>query len=83
MLQEGVRILRRRHGKNMGQVHLSLERSISPKRSLLPPLLAVPTEVADAADEKVEKDVEGLWWRFEADGLRCLRLMVSLVAYVG
>jgi len=65
------------------QLHLSLERSISPKRSLLPPLLAVPTEVADEADKKVEKEVEGLWWRFEADGPRCLRLMLSLVAYVG
>ena len=51
-------------------------RSISPKRSRLPPLLLVPTEVAEAADENVEKEVEGMWWRFVADGLRCLMLMM-------
>lgn len=53
-------------------------RSISPKRSRLPPLLLVPTEVAEAADENVEKEVEGMWWRFVADGLRCLMLMMLM-----
>jgi hypothetical protein len=50
--------------------------SISPKRSRLPPLLLVPTEVAEAAEENVENEDEGVWWRLEADGLRCLKLMV-------
>lgn len=42
-------------------IHRSLAMSISPKRSLLPPLREVPTEVADAAEETVEKEEEGLW----------------------
>jgi hypothetical protein len=50
--------------------------SISPKRSRLPPLLLVPAELAEAAEENVEKEVEGTWWRLEADGLRCLKLMI-------
>jgi hypothetical protein len=51
-------------------------RSTSPKRSRLPPLLLVPTEVAEAAEENVENEDEGVWWRSEADGLRCLKLMI-------
>jgi hypothetical protein len=57
-------------------------RSISPKRSRLPPLLLVPTEVAEAAEENVENEVDGMWWRFEADDLRCLRLMMLILAKV-
>jgi hypothetical protein len=34
--------------------------------------------VAEAADENVEKEVEGMWWRFVADGLRCLMLMMLM-----
>ena len=41
--------------------HRSLEVSISPNRSLLPPLREVPADVADAAEEEtVEKEVDGL-----------------------
>lgn len=40
--------------------HRSLLVSISPKSSRLPPLRAVPAEVADTAEEWVEKAVEGL-----------------------
>lgn len=41
-------------------IHRSLAMSISPKRSLLPPLRELPTEVADAAEQTVEKEEEGL-----------------------
>lgn len=67
------------HGWKGSYLHLSLVTSISPKRSRLPPLLLVPTEVAEAAEENVEKEVEGVWWRSEADGLRCLKLMMVMV----
>lgn len=41
--------------------HRSLEVSISPNRSLLPPLRQVPADVADAAEEEtVEKEADGL-----------------------
>lgn len=40
-------------------VHLSLLVSISPKSNRLHPLLGVPAEVADAADDVLEKEVEG------------------------
>ena len=42
-------------------VHRSLLVSISPKSSLLPPLREVAAEVAEAADEMVEKDADGLY----------------------
>lgn len=33
-------------------------------------------DVADAAEETVENEVEGLWWSLEADGLRCSKLII-------
>lgn len=41
-------------------VHRSLVRSISPNSSLLHPLREVATEVAEAAEEVVEKEEDGL-----------------------
>lgn len=61
------------------RLHRSLAVSISPNNSLLPPLLTLPNEVADAADETVENEEDGLWCRTGADGLRCLRLMIWLM----
>lgn len=46
-----------------GRVHLSLLVSISPNSSLLPPLLELAADVADAADaadDMLEKDADGL-----------------------
>ena len=54
------------------RLHRSLLVSISPKRSLLPPLLEVAADVAEAADDTVEKDTDGLLARtFER--LSCLQ----------
>lgn len=36
----------------------------------------LPTDVAEAAEETVENEVEGLWWSLEADGLRCSKLIM-------
>ena len=58
------------------RVHLSLLVSISPNNSLLPPLLALPTEVAEPVDEMVEKEDEGLVTSGSGDGLSCLQLML-------
>lgn len=43
-----------------GRVHLSLLVSISPNSSLLPPLLELAADVADAAEEILENDADGL-----------------------
>jgi hypothetical protein len=44
---------------------------------LLPPLLDVAADVADPADETVEKEVEGLSARTYGEGLSCLRAIES------
>ena len=57
-------------------IHRSLLVSISPNSSLLPPLLDVAAEVADAAEETVEKEEDGLLARTCPEGLSCLQLIV-------
>ena len=59
------------------RVHRSLLVSISPNSSLLPPLLDVPAEVADAAEDTVEKEDDGLLARTCPVGLSCLQLMIK------
>lgn len=56
----------------MPRVPRSLLRSISPNNSLLPPLREVPADVAEAADETLEKEVDGLSTRTYGEGLSCL-----------
>lgn len=58
------------------RVHRSLLVSISPKSSLLPPLLEVAAEVADAAEDTVEKEVDGLLARIFPEGLSCLQCIM-------
>jgi hypothetical protein len=62
--------------RQQGRIHRSLLVSISPNNSLLPPLLELATEVADAADEMVEKDVEG-FVASAAQELSCLKLILE------
>lgn len=59
------------------RVHRSLLVSISPNSSLLHPLLDVPAEVADAAEETVEKEDDGLLARTCPVGLSCLQLIMK------
>ena len=65
-----------RQCNRVGNVHRSLLVSISPNKSLLPPLLEVPAEVAEAADEVVENATEGLLARIDAECLSCLQLII-------
>jgi len=51
-------------------IHRSELVSISPNSSLLPALRLVAADVADAADETVEKEEDGLLARI--DGISCL-----------
>ena len=53
-------------------VHRSLLVSISPNNSLLPPLRDVAADVADAAEDTVLNDKDGLLARPFEDGLSCL-----------
>lgn len=46
-----------------GCIHRSLVRSISPNSNLLPPLREVVADVADAAEEVVENEEDGLLTR--------------------
>ena len=61
------------------RVHRSLLVSISPNSSLLPPLREVPADVADAAEEMVEKEDDGLLARAHALRLSCLQSIVKEV----
>lgn len=57
-------------------VQRSVDVSISPNKSLLPPLLLVAADVADAAEEVVEKDTDGLLARIDAEGPSCVQVMI-------
>lgn len=59
------------------RVHRSLLVSISPNRSLLPPLRDVAADVADAAEETVEKEDDGLLARTYGDAVACLQLIME------
>lgn len=59
------------------RVHRSLLVSISPNSSLLPPLREDPADVADATEEMVEKEVDGLLARAHALRLSCLQCIVK------
>ena len=58
------------------RIHLALLVSISPNRSLLPPLLVEPIDVADAADEVTENEAEGLLARADGVVTSSLRLIM-------
>lgn len=58
------------------RLHRSLLVSISPNSSLLPPLLELAAEVADAAADTVENATDGLLARTCAEWLSCLQLIM-------
>jgi hypothetical protein len=58
-------------------IHRSLLVSISPNSNLLPPLRDDPADVADAADETVEKEVEILLARNCAVHFSCWGVMMG------
>lgn len=63
--------------KSRPRLHRSLLVSISPNSSLLPPLLEVAADVAEAAEDTVEKATDGLLARTFVECTSCLQLIMK------